>query len=139
MFSLFVSFLILCFVWLLFWTLELPWGWGQFNEFHSILLLKFPLANLLLSFTHILLLTVLLFFSHSLFLFSTLFFSVFYTFFLRSIVRCEPFTMSSRSFLCAAIASISLLTSYDASFWAANRFRKLSVEALILLAAFRKA
>lgn len=112
-------------------------GWGQFMVFHSILLLKFPLANSLLSFTPILSFTLSLslslsaelsFFSHSLSLSFSL--SLSGTLFLASfvwIVRCEPLTKSSRSFLCAAIESIALLTSCSASFWVADRFESSRV------------
>lgn len=108
--------------------------------FHSILLLKFPLANSLLSFTPILSITLSLSLSFSLcfcravFLFSlTLSLSHFgclVNCFLASFVwifRCEPLTKSSRSFLCAAIESIALLTSCSASFWVADRFESSRV------------
>lgn len=106
--------------------------------FHSILLLKFPLANSLLSFTPILSITLSLslslsvsaelsFFSHSL---SLSLFPCLVNCFLASFVwifRCEPLTKSSRSFLCAAIESIALLTSCSASFWVADRFESSRV------------
>lgn len=108
--------------------------------FHSILLLKFPLANSLLSFTPILSITLSLSLFLSLFLQSCLsflthslslcLFACLVNCFLASFVwifRCEPLTKSSRSFLCAAIESIALLTSCSASFWVADRFESSRV------------